>query len=216
MERTTVENLKELIRAGRAKTPATKVIMGGTLVNVMSEEIYPADIAVYKDTIVAVGDVKEYIGERDRSDRCKGQVSGAGYGLMVIFSSECSKLSITSYAKAVVPRGTTSMISGLDEYISVSGLEGLQEVQKEVQASPLKVFWGAPYKTPYTIPQSTVAFNFTKEVHEEVQKWPQCYGVWETVREFIQEEDENTLGAIAEAFKNRLPVIWMCTDGKRQ
>ena len=61
MERTTVENLKELIRAGRAKTPATKVIMGGTLVNVMSEEIYPADIAVYKDTIVAVGDVKEYI-----------------------------------------------------------------------------------------------------------------------------------------------------------
>ena len=73
MERTTVENLKELIRAGRAKTPATKVIMGGTLVNVMSEEIYPADIAVYKDTIVAVGDVK------DRSDRCKGQISGAGY-----------------------------------------------------------------------------------------------------------------------------------------
>ena len=32
MERTTVENLKELIRAGRAKTPATKVIVGGTLV----------------------------------------------------------------------------------------------------------------------------------------------------------------------------------------
>ncbi|MFR6161644.1 MAG: hypothetical protein ACLUJR_00425 [Mediterraneibacter gnavus] len=79
MERTTVENLKELIRAGRAKTPATKVIMGGTLVNVMSEEIYPADIAVCKDTIVAVGDVKEYIRGRDRSDRCKGQVSGAGY-----------------------------------------------------------------------------------------------------------------------------------------
>ena len=52
MERTTVENLKELIRAGRAKTPATKVIMGGTLVNVMSEEIYPADIAVYEDMIV--------------------------------------------------------------------------------------------------------------------------------------------------------------------
>ena len=48
MERTTVENLKELIRAGRAKTPATKVIKGGILVNVMSEEIYPADVAVYK------------------------------------------------------------------------------------------------------------------------------------------------------------------------
>ena len=72
MERTTVENLKELIRAGRAKTPATKVIMGGTLVNVMSEEIYPADIAVYKDTIVAVGDVKEYIGEETEVIDAKG------------------------------------------------------------------------------------------------------------------------------------------------
>ena len=192
MERTTVENLKELIRAGRAKTPATKVIMGGTLVNVMSEEIYPADIAVYKDTIVAVGDVKEYIGEETEVIDAKGRYLVPGM-IDGHIHSECSKLSITSYAKAVVPRGTTSMISGLDEYISVSGLEGLQEVQKEVQASPLKVFWGAPYKTPYTIPQSTVAFNFTKEVHEEVQKWPQCYGVWETVREFIQEEDENTL-----------------------
>ena len=107
----------------------------------------------------------------------------------------------------MVPHGTTSMISGLDEYISVSGLEGLQEVLAEVKRSPLKVFWGAPYKTPYTVPQSTVAYNFTKETHQQVQQWPECFGVWETVREFIQEEDEDTLGAISCAFQNRLPVF---------
>ena len=105
MERTTVENLKELIRAGRAKTPATKVIMGGTLVNVMSEEIYPADIAVYKDTIVAVGDVKEYIGEETEVIDAKGRYLVPGM-IDGHIHSECSKLSITSYAKAVVPRGT--------------------------------------------------------------------------------------------------------------
>ena len=43
MERTSVENLKEMIRAGRGKIPADKVIKGkGQLVNVMSSEIYPA------------------------------------------------------------------------------------------------------------------------------------------------------------------------------
>ena len=47
------------------------------------------------------------------------------------------------------------MISGLDEYISVSGLEGLKEIFAEVKQSPLKVFWGAPYKTPYTIPATS-------------------------------------------------------------
>lgn len=202
----TMTNLKQLIRAGRGIVPAHTVILNGNLVNVMTSEVYKADVAVYEDTIVAVGDVNDYIGEDtkviDASNKylVPGLIDGH-------IHSECSKLSITSFAKAVVPCGTTSMISGLDEYISVSGLEGLNEIFEEVKASPLKVFWGAPYKTPYTFPQSTVSYNFTKEVHENVQKWPECFGVWETVREAVTEEDENTLGAIVEASKNRLPVF---------
>ena len=205
MERS-IPELKERIRAGRAKVPAHKVIRGGQLVNVMSSEIYPADVAIYNDMIAGVGDVEAYIGPDTEIIDAQGcyLVPGMIDGHI---HSECSKLSITSYAKAVVPHGTTSMVSGLDEYISVSGLEGLREVMAEVKASPLKVFWGAPYKTPYTVPQSTVAYNFTKETHAQVQQWPECFGVWETVREFIQEEDEDTLGAISLAFRNRLPVF---------
>ena len=110
MERTTVENLKELIRAGRAKTPAEKVIKGGILVNVMSEEIYPADVAVYQDTIVAVGDVEDYIGEDTEVIDAKGRYLVPGM-IDGHIHSECSKLSITSYAKAVVPRGTGEFVS---------------------------------------------------------------------------------------------------------
>lgn len=201
MERS-IQDLKDLIRAGGAKLPADKVIKGGKLVNVLTAEVYPADIAIYKDMIVATGDVKDYIGDNTEIIKAKGKYLVPGL-IDGHIHSECSKLSITSYAKAVVPHGTTSMISGLDEYISVSNLDGLKEIFAEVKQSPLKVFWGAPYKTPYTVPESTVAFNFTKEVHKEVQKWPECYGVWETVPEFVTEEDENTLGAISEAFKNR-------------
>ena len=202
----TIEKLKERVKAGRGLVPAHKVIKGGMLVNVMSAEVYPADVAIYNEMIAAVGDVSDYIGEDTEIIDAKGRYLVPGM-IDGHIHSECSKLSITSYAKAVVPRGTTSMVSGLDEYISVSGLEGLREIFEEVKQSPLKVFWGAPFKTPYTIPESTVAYNFTKETHEEVQKWDECYGVWETVREFVQEEDENTLGAIATAYNNRLPVF---------
>lgn len=202
----TVSNLKQLIRAGRGIVPAHTVIRYGKLVNVMTSEVYDADVAIYEDTIVAVGDVSDYIGEETKIIDATGRYLVPGL-IDGHIHSECSKLSITSFAKAVVPCGTTSMISGLDEYISVSGLEGLQEVFEEIKASPLKVFWGAPYKTPYTFPQSTVAFNFTKEVHHTVQQWPECFGVWETVREYIQEEDEDTLGAIEQAAQNRLPVF---------
>jgi len=146
----TVENLKKLIRAGRGITPATTVISGVQLVNVMSSEIYSAGVAIYEDTIVAIGDVDDYIGKDTKIIDAKNKYIVPGL-IDGHIHSECSKLSITSYAKAVVPHGTTSMISGLDEYISVSGLEGLQEVFKEVEASPLKVFWGAPHKTPFQL-----------------------------------------------------------------
>lgn len=202
----TIERLKERIRAGRAILPADKAIQNGLLVNVMTSEIYPADVAIYQDTIVAVGDITDYLGPNTECIDASGKYLVPGL-IDGHIHSECSKLSITSFAKAVVPCGTTSIVSGLDEYISVSGLEGLQEVFAEIKNSPLKVFWGAPYKTPYTIPTSTISCNFTPEIHAKVQNWPECFGVWETVREAIQEEDENALGAIVEAAKHRLPIF---------
>lgn len=202
----TVEELKERIRAGSAKIPSEKVIRGGKLVNVMTGEIYPADIAIYKDMITAVGDVDDYVDENTEVIDAGGMYLTPGL-IDGHIHSECSKMSITSYAKAVVPHGTTSMISGMDEYLSVSDLDGLKEIQAEADAGPLKVFWGAPYTSPYTVPKSTINFNMTKEVHEVVQKWPECFGVWETVTEFVLEEDEDTLGAMAAAYNNRLPVF---------
>lgn len=41
-----VENLKRLINAGRGLVPASTVISNAKLVNVMSNEIYPAGVAI--------------------------------------------------------------------------------------------------------------------------------------------------------------------------
>lgn len=205
--RKSVEGIKKLIRAGKAEIPADMAIVNGKLINVMTSEIYEADIAIYKNTIVAVGDIDDYIEEgKTEIIDAKGKYLSPGL-IDGHIHSECSLLSMTSFAKAVVPCGTTSIISGLDEYISVSGLEGLKEVFSEIENLPLNVFWGAPFKTPYTIPKSTVSFNFTPEVHQEVQHWDECFGVWEVVRELVNEEDEDTLGAIVEGHKNRLPIF---------
>jgi len=202
----TIENLRQVVRAGRALIPADTLILHGNLVNVMTSEIYPADIAIYQDMIVAVGDVSAYRGPNTKVIDVSGSYLVPGL-IDGHIHSECSKLSITSFAKAIVPSGTTSMVSGLDEYISVSGLDGLKEVFAEIKQSPLKVFWGAPYKTPYTFPTSTISCNFDPEIHRHVQQWPECFGVWETVREAVQELDEDTLGALSLAYKNRLPIF---------
>jgi adenine deaminase len=199
-------DIRDFIRAGRAELKATLVIKGGRLVNVASEEIYPADIAIYHDRIVAVGDVKAYEGtETDIIDAtghylCPGMIDGH-------LHVECSKMSITSFAKAVVPLGTTAIVSGLDQILVSAGVAGAREFLDEAEKSPLKVFWGAPCKTPYTLPVSNVGHYFGPEDHRATHHWPECVGIWETVREFIQEMDGEVLEALSIAEKSRFPVL---------
>lgn len=199
-------DFRQLIKAGRGELKANIVVKGGKLVNVVSEEIYPADVAIFGDRIVATGNVDHYVGTGTRivdaggKYLCPGLIDGH-------LHVECSKMSITSFAKAVVPLGTTSIISGLDQILVVAGLEGAREFLDEAKAGPLKVFWGAPCKTPYTLPRSNVGHYFGPRDHETTHDWPECVGIWETVREFIQELDDDVLSALDIARSSRLPVL---------
>ncbi|MFU0504408.1 adenine deaminase [Pseudaminobacter sp. NGMCC 1.201702] len=201
-----MSDIREFIRAGRAEHKATLIVSGGTLVNVASAEIYPADVAVYKDRIVAVGDVSEYRGpDTEIVDAtgyylCPGLIDGH-------LHVECSKMSVTSFAKAVVPLGTTSIVSGLDQILVTSGLVGAREFLDEAKGTPLKIFWGAPCKTPYTLPRSNVGYYFGPDDHVATHSWPECVGIWETVREFVDTMDDHVLQAIEIAEKSRLPIL---------
>src|SRR5215475_11963686 len=198
--------LRERVRAGRGEIKADLAIRGGRLVNVVSEEIYPADVAVFGDRIVATGAVEAYCGPETRivevggAYLCPGMIDGH-------LHIECSKLSITSLAKAVVPIGTTSIVSGLDQILVVAGTAGAREFLDEARAGPLKIFWGAPCKTPYTLPRSNVGHYFGPAEHRATHAWPECVGIWETVREFVQEMDEDVFAALEIAEKDRLPVF---------
>lgn len=209
-----LNDFKDLIRAGAAEIPADTIIKNGQLVNVSTKEIYPAQVAIYRNKIVAVDeDVSEYFGDSTKVIDAEGKylVPGMIDGHIHV---ECSKLSMTSFAHAVVPHGTTSIISGLDEYISVIGLKGLKEIFKEIDQSDLKLFWGAPFKTPYTIPQSTIAENIDSDMQSELLKHSNVYGVWETVREDIQELDDDTLKTMLYAKEAHKPV-WGCSPMAR-
>jgi len=205
-----------LLDAAAAARPADLVVTGGRLVNVFTEEIYPADVAVAGERIVAVGDVSEYVGEGTIIVDAAGRhlVPGLIDGHIHL---ECSKLSVTMFANTVVPFGTTSVISGLDQIFVVAGLAGVREFLDEARQSPLSLFWAAPSKMPYTYPESTVGFTFGPEQHREAQAWPECVGIWETVQEFITERDDKVLGALDLAARNRLPVFGCApmASGKR-
>ncbi|GLQ06082.1 adenine deaminase [Sneathiella chinensis] len=198
--------LRDRIRAGAGEIKADYVITNGNLINVASSEIYPAEVAIKDQYIVAIGDVDHCKGPDTRIIDAEGGYLSPGMidGHLHV---ECSKLSVTSFAKLVVPLGTTSIVSGLDQILVVAGLEGVRHFLDEANGSPMGIFWGAPCKTPYTMPTSTVGHYFGPDDHRETHEWPECIGIWETVREFIQEEDEQVLEALEIAEKNNLPVF---------
>ncbi|WP_200832644.1 adenine deaminase C-terminal domain-containing protein [Candidatus Halocynthiibacter alkanivorans] len=209
-------NLRELIRAGHGDIKADLVITNGNLINVASAEIYPAEVAIKGGYIVAIGDVDHCKGPDTQYHNAEGRYLAPGMidGHLHV---ECSKLSVSSFADLVVPYGTTSIVSGLDQILVVSGLEGVRHFLDEANAGPMTIHWGAPCKTPYTMPRSTVNHYFSPDDHRETHEWPECIGIWETVREFIQEEDDDVIEALEIARKNKLPVFGcspMCKGSK--
>jgi len=198
--------LRDRLDAAEGIRKADLVLSGGQLVNVTTGEIYPADVAIVSDMIAAVGDVTRNTGPDTKVLDVSGLylVPGLIDGHLHI---ECSKLSITMFADAVARCGTTSAISGLDQTFAVAGLDGVRDALAEAAASPMKVFWAAPYKVPYTIPESNVGFRLGPDTHEIAQKWAECHGVWETVTEFITNRDPEVLEVMEMAVRNRLPIF---------
>lgn len=189
---------------GRAK--ADTIIKNGKLVNVLTGEVYPADIAITNGRIAAVGDVSAQEGEDSEIIDAAGRYLTPGLidGHLHI---ECSKLSVTMFADLVSRYGTTSAISGLDQILVSHGIDGIKEFLDEAEQSSMRVWWGAPAKAPYTVPESNVGHRFGVEEARKAQAMPECVGVWETVQEFVEYGDEEALAVMDLARQNRLPIF---------
>lgn len=185
----------DLLDTSFARKPADTVITGGNLVNVLSGEIYPADLAITGGRIAATGDVSDRRGLATEVVDATGQylVPGMIDGHLHM---ECSKLSVTMFGNLVTRYGTTSAVSGLDQILVVGGPDRVREFLDEAAQGDLRVFWGAPAKAPYTLPESNVGYRFGPAEHGIAQQWAECCGLWETVQEFIEHGDDEVLEAL--------------------
>lgn len=192
-----------LLDTAFGRAPADVLITGGQLVNVLSGEIYAADVAITGGRIAATGDVADRRGPDTEIIDATGQylVPGLIDGHLHI---ECSKLSVSMFGSLVSRYGTTSALSGLDQVLVVAGLDGVREFLDESRDSGFRIFWGAPAKAPYTVPESNVGHRFGPEEHRIAQTWEECYGLWETVQEFVEHGDAEVLSAIDMGRRNRL------------
>ncbi len=136
--------LGEIIEVARGRKPCDLVLKGAQLVNVLSGEIYPADVAIFGGLVVGIGD---YRGKEEIDLSGKFLSPGFIDGHVHI---ESSMVEVREFARAVVPRGTTSVVIDPHEIANVFGLEGIQYMLRSSKFNPLNVFLMLPSCVPAT------------------------------------------------------------------
>jgi adenine deaminase len=137
--------LPDLMRRARGDEPADLLLANARVVNVFSAEVHEADVAIAGDTIVGVG----------RGWAARRVVDLAGRHVAPGFIDahvhvESAMVPPRELARAVVPRGVTTLVADPHEIANVLGLDGVRFMLTSARGAPLTVLVNAPSCVPAT------------------------------------------------------------------
>lgn len=135
------EVTRDLAATARGDLPATLVVRGGALVSVTSGEILPnTSVAARGSRIAYIGpDAGHTIGPETRVVEAEGRYIAPGF-LDGHCHIESSQITVTQFARAVLPLGTTGGFFDAHEITNVLGLRGLRLMVEEARRTPLAAY----------------------------------------------------------------------------
>ena len=138
------ETLKQQISAAKGEVDAELVLKRAKVVNVFTNEIEEADVAIHHGKIIGVG---EYSGQNevdlDGKYVCPGLIDGH-------IHIESSMLCGPAFEQAVLPHGTTAVITDPHEISNVAGTTGLNFMLETTRNLKLSVYFMLPSCVPST------------------------------------------------------------------
>ena len=152
------ETLKQQISAAKGEVDAELVLKHAKVVNVFTNEIEEADVAIHRGKIVGVG---EYSGqtevELDGKYVCPGLIDGH-------IHIESSMLCGPAFEQAVLPHGTSAVITDPHEISNVAGTVGLNFMLETTRNLKLSVYFMLPSCVPSTALDESGAVLDAKEL----------------------------------------------------
>lgn len=139
-----MDHLRERIKVARGGKRADLLLRNANLINVFSGEIYPADVAVHGDFIIGCGNY-----EAEAEMNVEGRFLCPGF-IDAHVHIESSMVTPSEYARAVVPRGTTGVITDPHEIANVMGREGIVLMAEMAESIPLDTYIMLPSGVPAT------------------------------------------------------------------
>jgi adenine deaminase len=161
------------------REPADLVIAGGRLVNVHTREVQDGvDIAVKDGRVALFGDAAHTRGPETEMIDADGAYLVPGL-IDTHLHVESAMLTVSRFAEAVLPHGTTTVFIDNHEMANVFGLTGIRWMLDEAARLPLKVFLSVPSCVP-ALPgfEDAGAVLGPAEIAEALA-WPEAAGLGE-------------------------------------
>jgi adenine deaminase len=139
-----MRNVQQKLAIARGERPAELLFKNASLINVLSGEIHPANVAVEDGRIIGFGDYEA---------RKTIDLKGAYLAPSLIdghFHVESSMLTAPEFARAVVPHGTGAMVIDPHEYANVLGLDGIRYILESTRNLAVDFFIMLPSCVPAT------------------------------------------------------------------
>ncbi|MGN8155013.1 adenine deaminase [Agrobacterium sp. 22094] len=167
------------VAAARGDAPFDVLISGGTLVDVVTGELRPADIGLVGPLIVSVHPTGS------RQDATQVLDAKGGYVAPGLIDThmhiESSMVTPASYAAAVVAKGVTTVVWDPHEFANVHGLDGMSWASRASRNLPLRTILLAPSCVPSAPGLERAGADFDATVLAEILFWPEVGGVAEVM-----------------------------------
>src|SRR5688572_11463763 len=188
-----------LVDVAMGRAPADLVIRDGRWVNVHSGEIIPGtNVAIAAGRFAYVGpDAGHAIGEQTRVVEADGRylVPGLCDGHMHV---ESGMVTVTEFARAVIPHGTTTMFIDPHEIANVLGLPGVKLMHDEATGLPINVLVQMPSCVPSAPGLENAGASLGPDEVCEALAWPNMIGLGEMMNfPGVAAGDAKMLGEIA-------------------
>lgn len=157
---------------------ADLVLSGGFIINVITREIYPGDVAIKGERILMVGDCSELIGPDTVVERVAGQFISPGF-IDSHMHFESAMLTVTEFSKLSIPTGTTTLIADPHEIGNVLGVPGIRAMIDEARSLPNRVLYTVPCLTPDAPGLETAGAEINSKDMKELLNDPYVQGIGE-------------------------------------
>jgi len=168
------DDLPEILQAARGRIPVDLLLTGARVANLFTGEILDSAVAVHRGRIVGFGP-REAVEVLDLGGR--HLVPGLIDGHVHI---ESSMVTPGEFARAVVPRGTTTVVADPHEFANVCGMDGVEFVRRGNDVSPLEIQVMLPSCVPATGMETSGARLDARDLEEALTR-PNVLGLGEVM-----------------------------------